>query len=84
MALPGKDWRPGPHRNSPATRLISVDLTPVDIPPLAQKVDLKTGENSSGRLQVITAYYDLAQADNRTTIEWLLRCAPISAKPRSS
>jgi cellulose biosynthesis protein BcsQ len=27
-----------------------------------------------GRLQVITAYYDLAQADNRIMIEWLLQC----------
>jgi cellulose biosynthesis protein BcsQ len=74
MAFPGQDWLPGTHQSSLATRLIGGDLAPVDIPLLAQKVDLKTGENSPGRLQVITAYYDLAQADNRIMIEWLLQC----------
>jgi hypothetical protein len=74
MAFPGKGWLPGTHQSSLATRLISGDLAPVDIPLLAQEVDLKTGENGPGRLQVITAYYGLAQADNRIMIEWLLQC----------
>jgi chromosome partitioning protein len=73
MAFPGKDWLPGAHQSSLATRLISGDLAPVDVPLLAQEVDLKSGENGPGRLQVITAYYDLAQADNRIMIEWLLQ-----------
>jgi chromosome partitioning protein len=72
MALPGKDWLPAEHQSSLAARLISGDLTPVDVPLLAHKVDLN--ENGPGRLQVITAYYDLAQADNRIMIEWLLQC----------
>jgi len=29
---------------------------------------------------VITAYYDLAQADNRILIEWLLKCRPKTTK----
>src|SRR5262249_11165802 len=74
MALPGKDWLPAVHQSSPATRLISGDVAPVDVPLLAQRVDLSAGENAPGRLQVITAYYDLAQADNRIMIEWLLQC----------
>jgi cellulose biosynthesis protein BcsQ len=72
MALPGKDWLPPEHQSSLATRLISGDIAPVDVPILAHKVDLN--ENGPGRLQVITAYYDLAQADNRIMIEWLLQC----------
>jgi chromosome partitioning protein len=79
MAFPGKDWLPGEHQSSLATRLISGDVAPADVPLLAQDVDLKTGDNGSdengpGRLQVVAAYYDLAQADNRIMIEWLLQC----------
>jgi cellulose biosynthesis protein BcsQ len=73
MAFPGKDWLPGAHQSSLATRLISGDITPVDVALLAPQVDLKSGENGGGRLQVVTAYYDLAQADNRIMIEWLLQ-----------
>src|SRR5262249_1652734 len=61
MALPGKDWLPAEHQSSLATRLISGDIAPVDVTRLAHNVDL----NGPGRLQVVTAYYDLAQADNR-------------------
>jgi chromosome partitioning protein len=73
MAFPGMDWLPSAHQSSLATRLISGDITPSDVHLLAQKVDLNTNEN--GRLQVITAYYDLAQADNRIMVEWLLQCS---------
>jgi len=74
MAFPGKDWLPAAHQSSLATQLISGDIAPLRVPLLAQKVDLKTDESGPGRLQVITAYYDLAQADNRIMIEWLLQC----------
>ncbi|HKD26271.1 MAG TPA: ParA family protein [Xanthobacteraceae bacterium] len=78
MAFPGKDWLPGEHQSSLAARLISGDIAPAAVAFLAQNVDLKADENSSdengpGRLQVVTAYYDLAQADNRIMIEWLLQ-----------
>ena len=73
MAFPGKDWLPGEHQSSLAARLISGDIAPADVPRLAQNVDLKTEENGPGLLQVVTAYYDLAQADNRVMIEWLLQ-----------
>jgi chromosome partitioning protein len=74
MAFPGKDWLPAAHQSSLATQLISGDIAPLRVPLLAQKVDLKNDESGPGRLQVITAYYDLAQADNRIMIEWLLQC----------
>ena len=74
MAFPGKDWLPAGHQSSLATRLISGDIAPADVALLAQEVDLNTEENGPGRLQIITAYYDLAQADNRIMIEWLLQC----------
>ena len=80
MAFPGKDWLPAAHQSSLATRLISGDIAPVDVRLLAQKVDLNTDENGSGRLQVITAYYDLAQADNRVMVEWLLQCIHYTAE----
>jgi len=73
MAFPGKDWLPAAHQSSLATRLISGDIAPVDVRLLARKVDLNTDESDPGRLQVITAYYDLAQADNRIMVEWLLQ-----------
>jgi len=75
MAFPGKDWLPAEHQSSRATRLISGDITPADFHLLPQKVDLNTDEKGPGRLEVITAYYDLAQADNRIMIEWLLQCS---------
>jgi cellulose biosynthesis protein BcsQ len=64
IAVPGKDWLPGAHQSSLATTLISSDLGPVDIVMRVQKGALKTRENSEDRLQLITAYLDLAQADN--------------------
>jgi chromosome partitioning protein len=75
MAFPGKDWLPARHQSSPATRLISGDVEPADFHLFAQKVDLSTDEKGPGRLDVITAYYDLAQADNRIMVEWLLQCS---------
>jgi cellulose biosynthesis protein BcsQ len=80
MAFPDGDWVPPPERSSTATRIISNDVAPYDVTSLAQKVDLGEGANPTGRLQVITAYYDLAQADNRILVEWLLRCRPRTTK----
>ncbi len=80
MAFPAGDWVPHPGLDSIATRLISNDLSPNLIPALAQKVDLGANANPTGRLEVITAYYDLAQADNRILVEWLLKCRPLMAK----
>ncbi len=75
MAFPGKDWLPADHQSSRATRLISGDITPTDFHLLPQRVELGVGEAGSGRLEIVTAYYDLAQADNRIMIEWLLQCS---------
>jgi cellulose biosynthesis protein BcsQ len=63
------------RQSSLAARLISGDITPGDVRLVAQKVDLNDSGIGPGRLQVITAYYDLAQADNRILVEWLLHCS---------
>lgn len=73
MAFAGKDWLAG-RRSSLAAKLISDDIRPDLIPHVAQSVDLNDNHNGRGRLKVITAYYDLAQADNRIMVEWLLQC----------
>lgn len=39
---------------------------------VARGVPINGGTNANGKLKIITAYYDLAQADNRLMIEWLL------------
>ena len=72
MAFPGKDWLPVERQSSLAARLISGAIAPGDVRLIAQKVDLNDGDGCPGQLQVITAYYDLAQADNRIMVEWLL------------
>jgi len=67
------DWaRKG--QDSLATRAISGDLEPSLFVQCAREVP---GEP---RLKIIPAYYDLAQADNRLVIEWLLSCAPLRSK----
>jgi chromosome partitioning protein len=71
MAFAGKDWLGG-RRSSLAAKLISDDIRPDLVADLAQDVDLDA--QGRGRLAVITAYYDLAQADNRIMVEWLLQC----------
>jgi len=63
-----KDWI-SKRCDSLATRAISGDLKPNILVQCAKEVP---GEP---RLKVIPAYYDLAQADNRLMIEWLLGCA---------
>jgi hypothetical protein len=48
----------------------------------------KTGDKSPGRLQVVAAYYEPAQADDRIVVGWLLHCGhlrrEICATPRAS
>lgn len=80
MAFPNGKWIPERRQNSIATRIISNDLTPDLVSSLAREVDLGEEASPRGRLQVITAYYDLAQADNRIMVEWLLKCRQRPAK----
>lgn len=79
MCFPKGDWLPHAHQDSIATMLISGDVAPNLLPNLARRVDLP-GQPRKGSLSVATAYYDLAQADNRLLIEWLLRCKRRPAK----
>ena len=59
-------WVPPPGSDSRATHLISGDLRVQDI---ANSSKSAAGEP---RLKIITAFYDLAQAENRIMIEWLI------------
>ncbi len=63
-----EDWIPK-GSDSLATRAISGDLEPYIFVQCAKEVP---GEP---KLKVIPAFYDLAQADNRLMLEWLLQCA---------
>jgi hypothetical protein len=74
MAFPNGEWLPAPGHNSVAAQLISNDISPNLVAAVAKKVEFEPGGNGSGYLKVITAYYDLAQADNRILVEWLLQC----------
>ncbi|HVY51915.1 MAG TPA: ParA family protein [Devosia sp.] len=80
MAFPDGGWIPQQRQSSIATRVISNDLSPDLLPELAHTVDLGNGANRTGKLEVVTAYYDLAQADNRIMVEWLLKCRPRVSK----
>ncbi len=80
MCFPKGDWIPHAHQDSVATMLISGDVAPNLVPNLARRVDLREPAARQGSLSVATAYYDLAQADNRLLIEWLLRCKRRPAK----
>lgn len=73
MALPQGEWVPPPGQNSLAAKLISGSLPSHLLPNCAARISL--GDDTvGGSLSLIPAYYDLAQADNRVMIEWLLRC----------
>lgn len=74
MALRAGNWVPPKGQDSLATRTISGDLEPSIFVSCAKEVPQQP------RLKVIPAYYDLAQADNRLIIEWLLQCKPARAK----
>lgn len=59
-------WVPQHGHDSRANRLISGDLKPSDV----ASTDLHAAGQS--KLKIIPAFYDLAQAENRVMIEWLL------------
>ena len=66
MACPN-DWLPHPTGYSSwANRLVSGGLSPFDI------ASIKLHAQNHLRLRLIPSYYDLAQAENRVMIEWLL------------
>ena len=74
MVLPDSDrWLPPPGQDSIATRAISGDLEPAVFVSCAKEA------KQEPRLKIITAHYDLAQADNRLLMEWLLQCAQRSS-----
>lgn len=69
MALPEDErWLPLPGQDSLASRMVSGDFDPGIL------VSCAKATQPEPRLRVVTAHYDLAQADNRLLIEWLLRC----------
>jgi cellulose biosynthesis protein BcsQ len=70
MALRTTEWVPPRGQDSLATRAISSSVEPGMFVCSAKEVPQES------QLKVITAYYDLAQADNRLIVEWLLRCKP--------
>lgn len=61
-----EEWRPATGQDSRSTHLISGDLSPADI--VAHGLSAAREPN----LKVVTAYYDLAQAESRIMVEWLL------------
>ena len=67
MAFPDDtSWIPSSGTDSVATRALGGELQPSLFLSACKEV------RQEPRLKVITAYYDLAQADNRLLIEWLL------------
>lgn len=69
MALRGTSGWTLPGQDSLATRLVSGDLDPGILVHCAKSIP------DEQNLKIIPAYYDLAQADNRLIVEWLLRCS---------
>jgi chromosome partitioning protein len=71
----GKDWLPPEGWDSKSTYLVSGSFSPADIvnsAPTSATVRKHGGITKVEKLKIITAYYDLAQAENRVMIEWLL------------
>ncbi len=71
----GKDWLPPEGWDSKSTYLVSGSFAPPDIVNStlsAATVRQNGGTTKVDKLKIITAYYDLAQAENRVMIEWLL------------
>jgi cellulose biosynthesis protein BcsQ len=61
-------------QDSLASRAISGDLEPGIFVQCAQSIPERPN------LKVVPAYYDLAQAENRLIVEWLLQCAPLRSQ----
>lgn len=75
MVLPEDErWLPPAGQDSLASRMISGDLD------AGLLVSSAKATQHQPRLKIITAHYDLAQADNRLLIEWLLKCRNRSGK----
>jgi chromosome partitioning protein len=69
MVLPEDErWLPPAGQDSLASRVISGDLDAGIL------VSCAKATQHQPKLKIITAHYDLAQADNRLLIEWLLKC----------
>jgi cellulose biosynthesis protein BcsQ len=68
------NWLPPKGQDSKATYLLSGDLKAQDIAGLERCATYKVSgqEATASKLRVVTAYYDLAQAENRLMVEWLL------------
>jgi cellulose biosynthesis protein BcsQ len=75
MAFPeDNSWLPPSGTDSVATRALSGDLEPNLFLAACKEV------HEHNRLRVITAHYDLAQADNRLLVEWLLNKRPLDRR----
>jgi cellulose biosynthesis protein BcsQ len=67
MSIVGQEnWLPPESLNSEATYLVSGDRSANNV--------ASVGRHATGAvsLRIITSYYDLAQAENRTMVEWLI------------
>ena len=69
-----RSWIPDPNQTSIATKAISNDFDPGLLLDCIKNIPGMPG------LDLVPAYYDLAQADNRIPIEWLLKCQPPAAE----
>jgi cellulose biosynthesis protein BcsQ len=74
MVLPDNNrWLPAPNLDSLASQAVSGEFPPALFVSSAREC------KQEPRLKVITAHYELAQADNRLLVEWLLSCSHRSA-----
>lgn len=74
MAMRAGNWVPPKGQDSLATRTISADLEPSIFVTCAKEIPQEP------KLKLVAAYYDLAQADNRLIVEWLLQCRGARSK----
>ena len=67
-------WLPAPGQDSDSTYLISGDWLPAQIGSINQTaISVLNGQTRAiPNLKVVRAYYDLAQAENREMIHWLV------------
>jgi AAA domain len=75
MSIVGqRNWLPPKGQDSKATYLLSGDISPATLAVWDRGATFKANGNTlqAPKLKIVTAYYDLAQAENRLLIEWLL------------
>lgn len=78
MAFPeDQSWLPPKGADSVASRALSGDVEPSLFLQSCKQV------KQTPNLQVVTAHYDLAQADNRLLVEWLLNKRGADMRPMS-